>query len=274
MNTTRELYKEKSHSASKCLEDSAGYACNSTTNISVISTDVAAGPDDEMKLSSLVPPFLKKGGRVQRLGRLGKRRDGEKDKRTATGNNGGCNSGGCNSGGCNSGGFSLNGDGENSSNDRENPVGDDCNGDVDDCKDEEDDDEEDDDDVWGSDCADAAVETNRDIEALRRRQENRGYLEGLTKGKAEGLQNGFDIGYPTGSQLGGLVGEVVAELLWRESIGQIDSSTRLQAMEDLRISNVLSAEYFDVNFNIDNVREHPLIAKWLRYFNGLDRQNA
>ena len=128
--------------------------------------------------------------------------------------------------------------------------------------------------MWGSDCADAAVETNRDIEALRRRQENRGYLEGLTKGKAEGLQNGFDIGYPTGSQLGGLVGEVVAELLWRESIGQIDSSTRLQAMEDLRISNVLSAEYFDVNFNIDNVREHPLIAKWLRYFNGLDRQNA
>ncbi|CAI8501421.1 unnamed protein product [Pichia kudriavzevii] len=244
MNTTRELYKEKSHSASKCLEDSAGYACNSTTNISVISTDVAAGPDDEMKLSSLVPPFLKKGGRVQRLGRLGKRRDGEKDKRTATGNNGGCNSGGCNSGG-----FSLNGDGENSN-------------------------EEDDDDVWGSDCADAAMETNRDIEALRRRQENRGYLEGLTKGKAEGLQNGFDIGYPTGSQLGGLVGEVVAELLWRESIGQIDSSTRLQAMEDLRISNVLSAEYFDVNFNIDNVREHPLIAKWLRYFNGLDRQNA
>lgn len=107
---------------------------------------------------------------------------------------------------------------------------------------------------------------SRDLAALKRRHENRGYLDGLTKGGEIGLQMGFDSGYPLGAQLGGLTGELVAETVWRHSTGQIDDDTRAEALAELQISKVLSSEYFDSDLNMENPRDHPLIRKWSQYY--------
>lgn len=148
----------------------------------------------------------------------------------------------------------------------------------------------DDNDIWESDdnnCADGyedsdnpAVnkgdvhthELSRDIAALKRRHENRGYLDGLTKGNEAGLQLGFDRGYPIGAQLGGLVGELVAETIWKSSLGLVSGEKKEEAMRELRISNILDSQYFDDALNISDPQNHPIIHKWSTFYRLLDQQ--
>ncbi|KAG0679860.1 Essential protein Yae1, N terminal [Pichia californica] len=133
-------------------------------------------------------------------------------------------------------------------------------------------------DVWGSDSEYGnddestligSVKQNdfsRDVAALKRRHENRGYLDGLTKGSEIGLQSGFDNGYPLGAQLGGLIGELLAETIWRYSLAQINKDIRDQAFSELKINKVLSSEYFDSNLKLKNPKDHPIINKWTKYY--------
>ncbi|TID15753.1 hypothetical protein CANINC_004282 [Pichia inconspicua] len=107
---------------------------------------------------------------------------------------------------------------------------------------------------------------NQDITAIKRRHENRGYYDGLTKGKDSGLQKGFDLGYPVGAQLGGLVGELIAETIWKFDSKQIDQDKRDEILNDLRIDKILSSDYFDSNLDIENPSSHPLIQKWTTFF--------
>lgn len=128
-------------------------------------------------------------------------------------------------------------------------------------------------DVWGSSSPDpsleATEEVSRDVAALKRRHENRGYLDGLTKGGELGLQTGFDAGYPLGAQLGGLVGQLVAETVWRASNGQISVQTRDAALAELRIDKVLSSEHFDSELHIADPALHPTILKWSCFYDSL-----
>jgi hypothetical protein len=128
-------------------------------------------------------------------------------------------------------------------------------------------------DVWDTLSTTSEVATTpiscRDLQALQRRHENRGYLDGLTKGNEAGLQKGFDDGYPVGAQLGGLVGELVADTICRSSWGQIDESTKNQALDELKISNILNAQHFDVNLDLKNPRDHPIIKKWTSFYDKL-----
>ena len=129
----------------------------------------------------------------------------------------------------------------------------------------------DDSDVWGSSSPDPSMteEVSRDMAALKRRHENRGYLDGLTKGGEVGLQAGFDTGYPLGAQLGGLIGQLVAETVWRASNGQISLQTRDAALKDLRIDKVLSSEHFDSELGLADPAQHPTILKWTRFYDDL-----
>lgn len=138
---------------------------------------------------------------------------------------------------------------------------------------------ENDSDIWESDTSDyeknALLTTNdltRDLAALKRRHENKGYLDGLTKGNEIGLQSGFDDGYPLGAQLGGLVGELIAETIWKFSLGEISNEIKIQVLNDLNISKILSSEYFDSDLNMKNPREHPIIKKWTHYYEGLNTE--
>lgn len=126
-------------------------------------------------------------------------------------------------------------------------------------------------DVWGSSSPDPSMteEVSRDVAALKRRHENRGYLDGLTKGGEVGLQTGFDTGYPLGAQLGGLVGQLVAETVWRASNGQISVQTRDAALAELRIDKVLSSEHFDSELHIADPALHPTILKWSCFYDSL-----
>lgn len=109
------------------------------------------------------------------------------------------------------------------------------------------------------------TENNQDISALRRRHENKGYYDGLTKGKDSGLQKGFDLGYPVGAQLGGLVGELIAETIWKFNSNQIDENKKNEILKELSIEKILSSDYFDSNLDIKNPLSHPLIQKWSSY---------
>lgn len=132
-------------------------------------------------------------------------------------------------------------------------------------------------DIWESDSSDYEKSESlhvdnltRDLAALKRRHENKGYLDGLTKGNEIGLQSGFDDGYPLGAQLGGLVGELLSETIWKCSLGEISKETKDEAFNDLTISNVLKSEYFDSDLNMKNPRDHPIIKKWFQYYENLN----
>lgn len=131
-------------------------------------------------------------------------------------------------------------------------------------------------DIWASDSnpsdneqATESGNLSRDLAALKRRHENRGYLDGLTKGGELGLQSGFDDGYPIGAQLGGLVGELLADTVWRCATGQISKEVKDNALSELQIDKILSSEYFDTNLNLENPKDHPIILKWSQYFEKL-----
>lgn len=132
-------------------------------------------------------------------------------------------------------------------------------------------------DIWESDSSYhegneplPADNLTHDLAALKRRHENKGYLDGLTKGNEIGLQSGFDDGYPLGAQLGGLVGELLAETIWKCSTGEISKETKDEVFNDLSISNVLNSGYFDSDLDMKNPRNHPIIKKWLQYYQNLD----
>lgn len=128
--------------------------------------------------------------------------------------------------------------------------------------------------VWDSDSDlepgyTGTTNVSKDIEALKRVHENRGYLDGITKGGEEGLQNGFDEGYPIGAQLAGIVGELIADVVLRNSLGQINEETKNNALSELKIEKILNSKYFDPNLNITDPRNHPVIRKWSDYFDKL-----
>ena len=108
---------------------------------------------------------------------------------------------------------------------------------------------------------------SRDLAALRRRQENKGYLDGLIKGKEAGLQTGFDQGYPLGAQLGALVGDLVAKAMHYGRKDLIDEQTKTQILTDLKIERVLDAKYFDDNLDMKSALDHPIIIRWTTYLN-------
>lgn len=125
------------------------------------------------------------------------------------------------------------------------------------------------DDVWDSSSDNGDVTESRDLAALKRRHENRGYLDGLTKGGESGLQAGFDDGYPLGAQIGGIVGELIADTIWRSSLGQITPEVKNNVLSELKIEKVLSSEYFDTDLNMKNPHDHPIINKWVKFFDTL-----
>lgn len=135
-------------------------------------------------------------------------------------------------------------------------------------------------DVWGSSDGELDGEASydvkgddmysRDLEAVKRRQENKGYLDGLTDGKQEGLQTGFDEGYPSGAQLGALVGSLVAKVIYLSAQGTLDEHTKEEILEELKIDKVLDVKYFDNDLGIPSTSGHPIILKWTKYLDNLN----
>ncbi|GAM90386.1 hypothetical protein ANO11243_084290 [Dothideomycetidae sp. 11243] len=101
-----------------------------------------------------------------------------------------------------------------------------------------------------------------------------GYRDGIAESKSSHVQDGFDEGYPLGAVLGYKAAWLLKVLdtictALEHDHNRSDSAqhtgewTFSDAQRELSMDNILSAQYFDQDGDLDRIgKSHPLIAKW------------
>lgn len=127
------------------------------------------------------------------------------------------------------------------------------------------------DDVWGSD-SDSEMLSNenagysRDLQKLREQHNKRGYLDGIVSSKETNLQQGFNAGFPTGATIGFEIGRLLGRLqTLNYKYGQENEQLKKdysQALNDLKIGNMLSKHVFDTDYQLPEDGKHPILEEW------------
>lgn len=118
------------------------------------------------------------------------------------------------------------------------------------------------DDVW----ADEDINIENKTADIQRTHKKQGYIDGITSKRESQLQKGFDELFPKGAEFGTAVGYILGTLNAKHEI-----QLSRQCKEELNIQNLFNEQYFDMEIELRNGKEHELIQKWKEKVSRLNR---